>query len=97
MKKEYKRLDHQRTVIINSGCTLEALGIGLLVPIPFPYYYYYYFCFLRPHPRHMAVPRLGVKLELQLPANATAIAMQDLSYVSGLHTTAHGNAGSLTH
>ena len=29
----------------------------------------------------MEVPRLGVKLELQLPA----------------YTTAHGNAGSLTH
>ena len=26
------------------------------------------FCFLRPHPLHMAVPRLGVKSELQLPA-----------------------------
>jgi len=38
-------------------------------------------CFLGPHPQHIEVPRLGVKLELQLPA----------------YTTAHGNAGSLTH
>ena len=29
------------------------------------------------HPGHMEVPRLGVKLELQLPAYTTATAMQD--------------------
>ena len=28
--------------------------------------YYYYFCFLEPPSRHMEVPRLGVKLKLQL-------------------------------
>ena len=39
------------------------------------------FVFLGPHPWHMEVPRLGVELELQLPA----------------YTTAHGNAGPLTH
>ena len=39
------------------------------------------FCFLGLHPRHMEVPRLGVQLELQLPAYATA----------------HGNTRSLTH
>ena len=32
----------------------------------------------------MEVPRLGVKLELQLPAYTTAIAMPDLSRVSEL-------------
>ena len=42
----------------------------------------------------MEVPRLGVKSELQLPAYTTA--MPDLSHVYNL-TTAHGNAGSLTH
>ena len=36
--------------------------------------------FLVLHLRHMEVPRIGVKSELQLPA----------------YTTAHGNAGSLT-
>ena len=30
------------------------------------------FFFLGLHPHHMEVPRLGVKLELQLPAYATA-------------------------
>jgi len=42
-------------------------------------------CFLGPHLRHMEVPRLEVKWELQLPACATATAMQDLSCVCGLH------------
>ena len=44
--------------------------------------------FLRPHLRHMEVPRLGVKLELELPAYATAaataIATQDPSCVCDL-------------
>ena len=36
-------------------------------------------------PRHVEVSRLGVKLELQLPAYATATAMLDLSGVCNLH------------
>ena len=35
------------------------------------------FCFLGPYLQHVEIPRLGVKLELQLPAYATATAMQD--------------------
>ena len=35
------------------------------------------FCFLGLHPRHLGVPRLGVALELQLPAHTTATATQD--------------------
>ena len=34
---------------------------------------------------HMEVPRLGVELELQLPAYATATATWDPSYVCNLH------------
>ena len=37
------------------------------------------------HPRHMEVPRLGVKLEMQLLAYATAIARQDPSCICDLH------------
>ena len=33
----------------------------------------------------MKVPRLGVKLELELPAYTTAAAMQDLSHICDLH------------
>ena len=42
------------------------------------------FCFLGPHPRHMEVPELGVKSELQLLATATATVMPDLSHVYDL-------------
>ena len=44
----------------------------------------------------MEVPRPGVKSELQLPAYATATVTQDLSHICE-YTTAHGNAGYLTH
>ena len=33
----------------------------------------------------MWLPRLGVELELQLPAYPAAIAMQDLSHICDLH------------
>ena len=36
-----------------------------------------YLGFLGPYPQHMEIPRLGVKLELQLPAYTTATAMPD--------------------
>ena len=39
----------------------------------------FFFFFLGPHTRHMEVLRLGGKSDLQLPAYATATAMQDLS------------------
>ena len=41
--------------------------------------------FLGPHPWHMEVSRLGVKLELHLLANTTATAMPDLSHAWDLH------------
>ena len=56
--------------------------------------------FLKLHVWHMGVPRLRVESELQLPAStiATATAMPDLSRICHLnYSTAHGNAGSLTH
>ena len=54
------------------------------------------FVFLGLHPQHMEVPRLGVKLELELPAYTTATASPDPSLVYS-YTTAHGNTRSLTH
>ena len=44
--------------------------------------------FLGLHPRHMELPRLGVQLELQLPAYATAAALPDLTG-SATYTAAH--------
>ena len=37
------------------------------------------------HLWHMDVPRLGVQLELQLPACATTTATPDLSHIHNLH------------
>ena len=41
--------------------------------------------FLGPYPWHMEAPRLGVKLELQLPAYTAATATPDLSSICDLH------------
>ena len=43
------------------------------------FYLKIFFVFLGPHPWHMAVPRLGIQSDLQLPAYARATATQDLS------------------
>ena len=65
--------------------------INSLNEIYFNYYYFFsfflfiLFCFLGSHPGHMAVSRLGVKSEVQLPAYATAVAMQDVSPICDLH------------
>ena len=46
---------------------------------------FFFFCFLGPQLQHMEVPRLGVELELQLPAYTTATAMPDPSCVCKVH------------
>ena len=46
---------------------------------------FFLFCFLGPHLQHVEVPRLGVKSELQLPADTPATATQDPSHVCDLH------------
>ena len=43
------------------------------------------FWFLGLHPRHVEVPRLGVKLELQLWARTTATAMHESSCICNPH------------
>ena len=43
------------------------------------------FCFLGPYPWHMGVPRLGVEVELQLPATDPATATQDPNHICNLH------------
>ena len=54
------------------------------------------FFFKGPHLQHMEFPGQGVKLELQLPAYATATAIPDPSCICDLHDS-YGNAKSLTH
>ena len=53
------------------------------------FHFVLFLVFLGPHPRHIVVPRLGIELELQLPAYATAIATTSVTY-----TTAHDKARS---
>ena len=55
------------------------------------------FCFLGLHPQHMEVPRLGVELELQLPAYTTASAMRGVSCVYDLHHSSKQWQMGLTH
>ena len=47
--------------------------------------FFFFFLLFRPHLRHMEVPGLEVKLELQLPVYTTATATWDLSFVCDLH------------
>ena len=47
--------------------------------------FFFFFVFLGPHPRHTEFPRLGVELELQLPAYTTATAMPNPCHVCNLH------------
>ena len=46
------------------------------------------FCFFRAAPAAYEIPRLGVQLELQLPAYATHTATWDLNHICDLH---HGS------
>ena len=48
-------------------------------------FFFFVFVFLGPHLWHMEAPRLGVELELQLPAYVTATATPDLSRVCDPH------------
>ena len=48
-------------------------------------FYFIIFCFLGLHLWHMEHPKLGVKLEPQLPANATATITWDPSCVCNTH------------
>ena len=72
-----------------SCCGSEELAgsVCLALLVDFVFWVFLFVClvlfFLGPHPQHMEVPRLGVKLELQLPAYATA--MQDPSHVCNLN------------
>ena len=53
--------------------------------IQYIFFSFFFFFFLGPHPRHMEVPRLGVELEVQLPAIATVTATWEPSHVNDLH------------
>ena len=70
--------------------------LHFLIPFPFSLSLFFFFFFLGPHPQHVEVLRLGVKSELQLLAHTPAQQLQ-IRAASATYTTAHGNAGPLTH
>ena len=49
------------------------------------FFFFFFLVFLGLHPQHMEVPRLGIELELQLPAYITATATWDPSRVCDLY------------
>ena len=59
--------------------------------------FFFFFFFLGPYQWHMEIPKLGVKLEPQLPAYITATATPDIQAMSAAYTIPHSNAGSLIH
>ena len=59
----------------------SSVGLGVLFFI----FLFLFFCLFRAAPRHMEVPRLGVKLELQLRATTIATATWDPSLICDLH------------
>ena len=59
--------------------TIQALSLQPMIHICHDTQRFFLSCFLGSHPRHMEVPRLRVKWELQLPASTTATATWALS------------------
>ena len=47
--------------------------------------FFFFFCFLGPHLRHMEVPRLGVKLQLQLQDPSRICDLQHSSWQCHIH------------
>ena len=63
----------------------DSVDLGKPLISFYPFFLFFLFvCFLGPSLWHMEVPRLGVELELQLPAYATTTAMPDPSYICDL-------------
>ena len=54
---------------------------GTLADPPYLFLFVCLFCFSAPHLLHREVPRLGVELELQLPAYTAATAMWDPRHI----------------
>ena len=92
---------HFRRVL--AGCPTKVVCFNHPFLRLFIFWFIFLFCFflfLGLHLQHMEVPRLGVKLELQLLAYTTATAMSNLSSICNLCCNLRqfwGNSGSLTH
>ena len=78
----HSTLTHATSSARPQGIVANTTGRHLLCFVSFCFIF---FCFLVPHLQHMEIPRLGVELELKLPAYTTATAIQGLSHVCNLH------------
>ena len=58
---------------------------SLCLRLPFLAFFFFFYCLLGLHPQHMEASRLGIELELQLPAYTTATAMPYPSFICDLH------------
>ena len=67
------------------GWFSNAADSQTVFPCLFFSFSFFFFGFLGPHPQHMEVPRLGVKLELQPPACTTTTVRRDPIQVCNLH------------
>ena len=72
--------------VVPKLCLSSKSSVHIIFYIFFLFFFFFFFCLLGATPAgHTEVPRLGIKLELQLPTYATATAMWDLSHVFDLH------------
>ena len=76
-----KFISHQEAIFF---LTYYQTVLQMSIPSSIDIYIYIFF-FLGPHPRHMEIPRLGVKLELQLLVCVIATAVRDPSHICDLH------------
>ena len=80
--------DQTHSIAVTQAAAVTALDPYWLYDRETPLYTHIFlpfFFFLGLHLRHIEIPRLGVKLELQLLASTTATAMPDPSSVCTLH------------
>ena len=88
------RWPHKDATLLSSPCFRTCVypfqsswGVGFSGFLCF----WFFFFFLGPHQQHMEIPRLGVKLQLELPQQ------HQIRATSAACTTAHGSTGSLSH
>ena len=81
----------------DSSYTNEGKGAAVHTPGNSGFFFSFLFCpFLGPHPQHMESPRLGVESEPRCQPTPQP-QQRRIRASSVTYTTAHSNAGSLTH
>ena len=81
------RVRMERDILTHSRYIMSVLWMSSKPPKIHFLTLFFNFCFLGPQPWHMEVPKLGVVLELQLLAYATATALWDPSLVCDQHNS----------